>query len=372
MAFKLYEEWIKLYEEKVPVSIDKNEIGRVDKNDSQTISQISKLVDSSDSKEEIISLLISQKNFDEKSARQIFELSVEHKSHQQLLDILKNPSKQLDINKISQTGNIIDLVMKSTQCTYEFCESVADYIPYTSVKIGRYEMFLRLFLKGGKSPARKGDVEVNGKEMEVKSTMTKKSGFRLRGQSGYGTGTQVKLAFLNGLKNYYGKGGPNHGGTSGIPNDIFSAYKSQNGQMWYKDKKNISWAEMASTDIVAMSLANKDEIVNLWSESLVELYRKGTSQQIKNMLLPAFNNDGSFDKDEIIYRLAAYEFKIYKESEKFDYFIVLNYKNEYIIFPPNISDEEIVKIIKDKFSVTAPSTLEKGTERDALTKLLLK
>ena len=67
-------------------------------------------------------------------------------------------------------------VVAPTGVTKDFADDMASMVPYTSVKMGRYEMFLRLFLRGGKSPTKKGDVEVNGEEMEVKSTISATSG----------------------------------------------------------------------------------------------------------------------------------------------------------------------------------------------------
>jgi hypothetical protein len=226
-------------------------------------------------------------------------------------------------------------------------------------------MFLRLFLRGGQSPTTKGDVQVNGKEMEVKSTISRGSGFRLRGNSGYGNGKQVQMSFMKQLVDVYGVGGPNHGGSQNIPQDILAAYTEQNGQMWYGTKD--SWAVLANRDLIETGMKTKEELVVMWGAALAELYPNSTAESVGAFIGPAFAEDGSIDVREVASRLAAYEFTIYRMKEGFDYFIALNYQDNYGFITPDTTDEDLVKMFTTIFRVVSlPNTKNNSTPQDSM------
>jgi hypothetical protein len=331
--------------------------------------RITRIVDAVGSESGIVELLQTQKNFDEATAKQVFRMATESDSYKQLLDILNNPENQISLSELGQSGNLIEKV-SATGVTTEFAKEMADLVPYTSVKMGRYEMFLRLFLQGGQSPTKKGDVEVNGEEMEVKSTISKGSGFRLRGQSGYGNGKQVQQNFLKQLNDIYGKGGPNHGGSQNIPQDILDAYKTQNGQMWYGTKD--SWAVLANRDLIEVGLKEKDEVVQMWATALSELYPNTTPETISPFIAPAFKDNGDIAVKEAAARLAAYEFTVYRAAEGFAYFIAVNYQDNYGFIPSDVEGDALVDIFSSMFKVVSlPNTKNNSTPQDSLTAIEL-
>lgn len=326
--------------------------------------RITRIVDSVSSEEGIIQKLSTEKNFDKTSSLQVFRMATESGDYKQLKALLEDPAKQLDVDSLPQTGNIMSAV-KESGVSDEFAKDMANMVPYTSVKMGRYEMFLRLFLRGGQSPKTKGDVEVNGMEMEVKSTITKGSGFRLRGSSGYGNGKQVQVSFMKQLVSLYGAGGPNHGGSQNIPQQILAAYTEQNGQMWYGTKD--SWAVLANRDLIEVGLANRDEVIQMWGTALSELYPNTTPESIGTFIGPAFDQDGNVNMREVASRLAAYEFTVYRLKEGFDYFIALNYQDNYGFITPETTEEGLVKMFTTIFKVVSlPNTKNNSTPQDSL------
>jgi hypothetical protein len=332
--------------------------------------RVTRIVDAVGSESGIVELLQSQKNFDEATAKQVFRMATESDSYKQLLDMLNNPEKQISLSELGESGNLIEKV-SATEVTTEFAKEMADLVPYTSVKMGRYEMFLRLFLQGGQSPTKKGDVEVDGEEMEVKSTISKGSGFRLRGQSGYGNGKQVQLSFLKQLQDVYGKSGPNHGGGDyNIPKEVLEAYKKQNGQMWYGTKD--SWAVLASRDMIEIGMKTLDEVIDMWGVALSELYPNTSPQTIAPYITPAFEKDGSIDMNKAKVGLAAYEFTIYREAEGFEYFIAVNYQDNYGFIPNDVEGESLINTFSTMFKVVSlPNTKNNSTPQDSLTAIEL-
>lgn len=326
--------------------------------------RITRIVDAVGSEAGIIEKLQSQKNFDPQTAKQVFSMATEAGSYKALLDMLNDPSKQIPLNDLGLEGNLVEKVA-STGVSVEFAKEMGNLVPYTSVKMGRYEMFLRLFLQGGQSPTKKGDVEVSGEEMEVKSTISKGSGFRLRGQSGYGNGKQVQLAFLKELTALYGQGGPNHGGSQNIPQPILDTYKQQNGQMWYSSSD--SWAVLAGRELLDSGFINRDELVDMWSRAIAEIYPDNDAQTIASFIGPAFSDNGDMDVKDAAARLAAYEFSVYREKEGFAYFIAVNYRDDYGFIPADITGTDLVNVFKNLFKVVSlPNTKNNATPQDSL------
>ena len=331
--------------------------------------RIMRIVDAVGSEAGIMELLQSQKNFDPQTSKQIFNMATETDSYKALSDMLSSPDKQVELSSLGQTGNLVNIVSK-LGISREFAKEMADLVPYTSVKMGRYEMFLRLFLQGGKSPSAKGDVEVNGEEMEVKSTISRGSGFRLRGQSGYGNGKQVQLNFMKQLVSLYGEGGPSHGGSQNIPQYILDAHKEQNGQMWYGTKD--SWAVLANKDLIEAGLKDKEEVVLMWATALTEMYPESTAQSIAEFIGPAFADNGVIDTKEVASRLAAYEFTVYRAKEGFAYFIAVNYQDNYGFIPSDVQGESLIELFKKLFRVVSlPNTKSNSTPQDSLTAIEL-
>lgn len=331
--------------------------------------KVTRIIDAVGSESGIVELLQTQKNFDESTSKQVFRMATESDSYKQLLDMLSSPENQISLNELGQSGNLIEKV-SATGVTTEFAKEMANLVPYTSVKMGRYEVFLRLFLQGGQSPSKKGDVEVSGEQMEVKSTISKGSGFRLRGQSGYGNGKQVQTNFLKQVQDAYGKGGVNHGGSQNIPQNILDAYKSQNGQMWYGTKD--SWAVLANRDLIEVGLKDKDEVIQMWATALSEIYPNTSPETITPFIAPAFKDNGDIAVKDAAARLAAYEFTIYRAAEGFAYFVAVNYQDNYGFIPKDMEGDALVDVFSSMFKVISlPNTKNNSTPQDSLTAIEL-
>ena len=331
--------------------------------------RVTRIVDAVGSEAGVIELLQSQKRFDDITAKQVFRMATEEDSYKQLLTILENPEKQISLSSLGEKGNIFEKV-NETGVTIEFAQEMANLVPYTSVKMGRYEMFLRLFLEGGQSPTKKGDVEVNGEEMEVKSTISKSSGFRLRGASGYGNGKQVQQSFLKQLEDIYRKGGGEGAQSQEIPEHILNTYESQKGQMWYKTKE--SWAVTANRDLIEEGLKDKDGVVLMWATALAELYPNSTPATIGAFIGPAFESNGDVRVEDATARLAAYEFSVYRKTEGFAYFVAVNYQNNYGFISSDTDGDALLKAFTGMFKVVSlPNTKDNSTPQDSLTAVQL-
>jgi len=328
--------------------------------------RITRIVDAVGSEAGIIEKLQSQKRFDPKTAKQVFDMATEAGSYNALLEMLNDPSKQIALSDLGLKGNLISKA-KDTGVSTEFAREMGSLVPYTSVKMGRYEMFLRLFLRGGQSPQRKGDVEVDGEEMEVKSTISKGSGFRLRGQSGYGSGKSVQQSFLKQMNAIYEE---TTDGPRTIPEEVLNAYKEQSGQMWYSSKD--SWAVLAGRDMIKSGYINREELVQMWAKAVAEVYPGNDAPTLASFLGPAFSNNGDLDVKEAVARLAAYEFTIYREVEGFAYFVAVNHRDDYGFIPSNATGDNLIKIFKGLFTVVSvPNTKNNATSQDSLTQCAL-
>lgn len=365
--------FVKIQEQEVPVTeIEQEETNTFSKQDlidligateipQRKLTRIMRIVDAVQSEEGIMDLLKTQKQFDDTSAKQVFGMATDSDSYKALLSMLQDESKQISIDSLGESGNIME-VIAPTGVTKDFADDMASMVPYTSVKMGRYEMFLRLFLRGGKSPTKKGDVEVNGEEMEVKSTISATSGFRLRGSSGWGNGKQVQLEFLKLIKEAY---------NGDIPQIILDTYKKQNGQLWYTSAE--SWGEVANRDLIESGLKDKNEVVDMWSKALSLMYPATTPDRIKPFIAPYFSEDGSIDVKEARIGIAAYEFTVYREREGFAYFIALNYKDDYSLISPETQGDALVEVFKNTFKVvSSPNTKNNSTPQDSLTAINLR
>ena len=155
------------------------------------IQYISRLIDSANSQTSAIKGL-EGRNFDNTSSKIMFDKAVEMDSYKQLQDLIAGEVQGIDFDTLGTEGNLKSTIDK-VGFSKEYADWLYNYRPAIGgVNVGAGENILRVILKGGHVPT-KGDVGAEGIEIELKATQTKSSGFRMRGQSGYGSGYDVSL-----------------------------------------------------------------------------------------------------------------------------------------------------------------------------------
>ena len=300
------------------------------------ISYISRLIDSANSKTSALDGL-KKRNFDDKTAKGMFDKAVEMDSYKQLQDLVAGEVSGIDFDSLGDSGNLQPFIDKMG-FSKEYADWLYNYIPAGGgVNVGAGENILRVILKGGHVPS-SGDVGAEGIKIELKSTQSSTSAFRMRGQSGYGSGYDIALDIFEAIQTAYG---------DNLPDNFPDVTSSTAIQLYYKSGKE-SLADQYLKDLVKKNLLKRSQIVDIYSK------------------------DGSFNIKELFPRLSALEFRYYADSEPWDEFMSLNYKKDYLIMGKDDSIDELTKIFKDRFNIGAPNTKPKATSQDSMTATQLK
>ena len=324
------------------------------------IAYLARLIDSTSSENSVIDNL-KARNFDDRSAKQIFSKSVEMDSYKQLQDLVTGQANSIDFDSLGTEGNLNSSIKK-----IGFSDEYANWLytyrsPRGGVAAGAGENLLCIILKGGHVPAI-GDVGAENLTIELKSTQTKRSGFRMRGQSGYGSGYDVSLQIFEAIEAAYG---------NNLPEDFPDVTKDTNIQLYYKSGKE-SLADRYLKDLKSKNIISTSEIADIYTNALKSLYKNYSGDIKSDVINPSINSAGSIDVSKLFPRLAALEFKYYADTEPWDVFMVLNYKREYLIMQKDNTFDVLVKIFEDNFDIAAPNTKPKATVQDSVTSLQLK
>ena len=324
------------------------------------IAYISRLIDSANSQTSAMDGL-KKRNFDDKSSKAMFDKAVEMDSYKQLQDLVAGEIQGIDFDSLGDSGNLQKHIDK-IKFSKDFAEWLYNYRPAIGgVNVGAGENLLRVILKGGHVPA-KGDVGAEGIEIELKATQSKSSGFRMRGQSGYGSGYDVALDVFEAIMELYGEE---------LPEDFPDVTSDNRIQLYYKSAKP-SLADTYFKDLVKQGKIKPNQIADIYSKAVKKLYKNYKGSLETEVFTPSIKNDGTLDVPELLPRFAAVEFQYYAESEPWDAFMVLNYNKDYFIMKKDNSIEELADIFKEKFNVGAPNTKPKATSQDSMTAVQLK
>ena len=316
------------------------------------IRYISRLIDSATSESSVIKGL-QEKGFDEQTAKRIFDKSVELDSYTKLQQLLTKPSTQFDFDALPVEGNL-SVISNHIKFTPEFENWLYMYKPtYGGVTSGNAENYLRIVLQGGHVP-KSGDVGIYDKTLEVKVTVA--GGFRLRGQSGYGSGDQV---------------------SSHIISEVSKIYEQKTGESleWgdidtnlYSKKPPVSPLNIKIKELIESKIITREQFVQIYTDALKLLYINYNGDLKSLVAQPSIQQDGIIDINEILPRLAAVEFLYYASSEPWDALIAFGRKKQYIILDKETNFEQIRDIFNSKFTISKPVT-KNATVQDSLTKV---
>ena len=324
------------------------------------IAYISRLIDSANSQTSAMDGL-KKRNFDDKSSKAMFDKAVEMDSYKQLQDLVAGEVQGIDFDSLGEAGNLQKFIDK-IGFSKDFSEWLYNYRPAIGgVNVGAGENILRVILKGGHVPA-KGDVGAEGIEIELKATQSKSSGFRMRGQSGYGSGYDVALTIFEVIADAYGEE---------IPEDFPDVTSDNRIQLYFKSAKP-SLADQYFKDLVKKGKIKSKDIAKAYATAVSKLYKNYKGNLESEVFIPSVKSDGTLDIGELLPRLAAVEFQYYAGSEPWEAFMVLNYQKDYFIMRKDNSIDELAGIFKKRFNIGAPNTKPKATSQDSMTAVQLK
>jgi len=325
------------------------------------ISYISRLIDSATAQTSVIKSLEGRR-FDSKTSRMLFDKAVEFDSYQELQSLVTSDATGIPYEDLGVEGNLQTFIDK-VGFSNEYADWLYNYRPAVGgVNVGAGENMLRVILRGGHVPS-KGDVGAGNIEIELKSTQTKRSGFRMRGQSGYGIGYDVAQKIFQHIETAYG---------SNLPSG-FIDYKSGSNlmQLYYKSGKE-SLSDEYFKDLVGSKKLTADNVRTLYADAFNGMY-KGYSGDLKaEVFNDSIRNDGTIDASKLLPRLAAIEFRYYADAEPWDSFMVLNHQKDYLIINKDSSFNELVDIFESKFNIDAGNTKPKATAQDSVVGVQLK
>ena len=324
------------------------------------IQYISRLIDSANSQTSAIKGL-EGRNFDNTSSKIMFDKAVEMDSYKQLQDLIAGEVQGIDFDTLGSEGNLQSAIDK-IGFSKEYAEWLYNYRPAIGgVNVGAGENILRVILKGGHVPT-KGDVGADGLEIELKATQSKTSGFRMRGQSGYGSGYDVSLMVFEAIAEAYGEE---------LPKDFPDVTSDNRIQLYYKSAKS-SLADEYFKDLVKKGKLKTNQIADIYGKAVKRLYKNYKGNLETEVFVPSIKSDGTLDIPELLPRFAAVEFQYYAASEPWEAFMVLNYNKDYFIMRKDNSIEDLADIFKERFNIGAPNTKPKATSQDSMTSVNLK
>lgn len=314
---------------------------------------IGRQIDSLSAEEGVIGNL-KDKGYDDQHSKRIFDKAVELDSYNRLRDYLSNTDEMVDFEKMSDTGNLSEM-FGSAGLSQSFLEWLFTYKPTMGgVNSGNAENLLRVLLKGGHVP-KKGDVGIPGGSLEVKTSQAG-SGFRLRGQSGYGSGLDVSTHVFSKLATFFG---------DNLPQEFPDVRTSTAIQLYYDSGKE-SVADAMFKALVKAKKITKDEIADIFTEAYYKLYKNYAGDIKADVVMPSLQDDGSMDAKKLFPRLAALEFRYYADAEDWDGLIAVNHKKDYILLSNDSSFTSLADLFATSFKLTAPNTKPKSTVQDSL------
>lgn len=303
---------------------------------------IHRIIDSTVNKDIIIDL-IEARGIPNEYANLIFEAAVKYDSYKELQKIL---IKGIDFEGIRTHGNIIDEIQKPSRLNNEFFEWLFNFRPAQGgVQCGAGEYFLRLVFTHGCTPDH-GDLRVGDTNIELKSTQNKKSGFRMKGQCGYGNGHSSLLTALNAV------------------NIDHSDFDHNDYQLFFKNKRSRIQEILASRSIDDRRLFYQtyfDENYIYLRKTHPEIVMKAYSK------IEGLTFAGCIDTISIMPIVAALEFLYYATMEEWDYFMTINHMKDYLIIDPSLRFNQIEHIFERYFKFTSlPNTKPNSTPQDSV------
>ena len=227
-----------------------------------------------------------------------------------IVEYLKNRS--VGMGKLKGATSIKAL-FGSTGINGNFLDWINNYTYAATPAVGSGEVALAILCKGGNKAGGKGDVLIDGKEVEVKG-----SGGRIKGQKGYSMGTAASSVFAKALKGWIEK---LHEKDRPIKLDKVPAMGSNGYQLGPSSfKKNA--LNNAAPALIKGKACKKDDIIAVYKEALTAVYHTMDVSWVKKHVdAKGQVNITKFNED--FFRACL---KYYFKVEGFEHLIILDRK----------------------------------------------
>jgi hypothetical protein len=325
------------------------------------LNKIESLITASDSEASVYNFLVDTVKLSPKTAKYIISQAINYRCYRKLNEMASDPDKRLPLADLGTEGNLLEKV-ESLGLPVDFIKDIWTIKePKSGVASGAGEVCYQLILQDGYS-LRKGDLGVGSIEFEVKTATksgTKETGFRLRGQNGYGIGNKsgiyvfkkiADLAYEAGIK---------------LPPEA----SGERAQLYLKASDSLA-------DTFFVQLVEKgitlNQIATIYADSLLQVYTQGNKEQLIGIVEDSLAPDGKLTMDVFLPKLAAFEFQYYSSIENWEKFLTTNGNFNYMILESGMSFGTLENLMKSRFYVTPPNTKSNATPQDSLCSLRLK
>jgi hypothetical protein len=325
------------------------------------LNKIESMISASDTQTEVFDFLTKTVKLSPKTSKYIISLAIEYRCYTVLKNISSNPETRISLEELGNSGNILDKI-SSLNLPAEFVKDIWTIKePKSGVASGAGEVALQLLIRDGYSPA-KGDLGVGNIEFEVKTTtksLSKETGFRLRGQNGYGIGNKSGIYVFKKIADLA------YDAKIKLPPEV------SNTQAQLYLKASDSFANSFFRELVTKGVT-LDQIAEIYADSLLLVYTRGDRSLMISILKDSLNADGSLDIETLLPKLAAFEMQYYSSIEQWDKFITINGTYDYVILDSGMSFSALETLMKNNFHISPPNTKKNATPQDSLCSLRFK
>lgn len=351
-----------LTEEEADISVDELiDMIKAKKLPQNLLNKIESLITASDSEVSVFNFLHDTVKLSPKTSKYIISQAIDYRCYRKLQGMATDPDNRLPLADLGTEGNLLEKI-QTLGLPSDFIKDIWTIKePKSGVAAGAGEVCYQLILRDGYSP-KKGDLAVGSIEFEVKTTTKSKSketGFRLRGQNGYGIGNKsgiyvfkkiADLAYEAGIK---------------LPPEA----SGERAQLYLKASDSL--ADGFFVQLVEKGIT-LNQIATIYADSLLQVYTQGDREQLIQILEDSLKPDGKLDIDTFLPKLAAYEFQYYNKIENWEKFLTTNGNFDYMILDSGLSFGTLENLMKTRFVVTPPNTKSNATPQDSLCSLRLK
>lgn len=302
--------------ENIPVSIGKEIAGYINPEDQDTIGDIKRLAGSSNYRLAIISQFESL-GLSKADATSVFNILTKGSDMQKMSEYLM--ANKRDIQQfLDKKVNVYDWLDSIGLSDKKVAAELYDYATNTKPITGPGEVFLSLFIDGGARPTNKekGDVRINGMEVEVKA-----NGGRLIGQKGYGDAKSMREAIKKALEDI----------VSHFEADVQVADVS-NDSAFHITKKEPREIGRVLTEVAKQKGKFSKKDLLFISEKILEAYNsylKNASALIKKYVSPIASTikpNGTINPSAFHMQMLNLYFDYYYSLEEFELIALVNKK----------------------------------------------
>jgi hypothetical protein len=325
------------------------------------LNKIDSLINASDSEVNVFNFLHDTVKLSPKTSKYIISQAIDYRCYRKLQGMSTDPDNRLPLSALGTEGNLLEKV-QTLGLPVDFIKDIWTIKePKSGVAAGAGEVCYQLILQDGYSP-KKGDLGVGSVEFEVKTTTkskAKETGFRLRGQNGYGIGNKsgiyvfkkiADLAYDAGIK---------------LPPEA----SGDRSQLYLKASDSL--ADSFFVQLVEKGIT-LNQIATIYADSLLQVYTQADREQLIQIVEDSLRPDGKLNMEVFLPKLAAYEFQYYNKIENWEKFLTTNGNFDYMILDSGLSFGTLENLMKSRFSITPPNTKSNATPQDSLCSLRLK